>query len=615
MNRTLPVILLLALFLSCSSQLDEQLDYALELAKDNRPELKKVIEHYADSPQKQEAARWIIANMPGHSVVWSEGIQAFADSVMQRRLSQERGNQLWDSLCKVSSQPYKQRDVETLSAEFLIDNIDMAFRAWRENPWKNEVDFDRFKKYVLPYRADNELLRIGWRDSLIRIYAPVVADAKTAKEAFEHLRKAVNSVKRNEKYDFPYVMDAVALRNHYSGVCLERCVYFTAVCRAFGLPVVIDNCGKWANYSNRSHTWVALVLDDGTYTIVDDDTIAKKDNIIDASTFSLNQIMPERYPYKAGFKKRLVKTWRQTYDINPVHATPSQLFDEQSARLSSPRLLDVSCEYGLNGSIEINTDKDVSEVWLCSHALSNGWIAQAHAVVKNGQATFKHIADSVLLIPMALVNGEKVPVGDPFYLSNRKKIEICPDTTRYLSAQFTRKYPITAKWLNRYSQIPSTRFEGCNEPLFLHPDTLFTITQVPVYHNTATINSVRRYRYIRIIADLPSYANMDRLDIYDKTGALIASEKKRIIDLGSPKALSRIDYFPWNDGNFVVPSHDYELVYWDRDKWRPIALQHADGYSLTFDSIPNGALLILHDLTKGKEERPFTLEKGIQTWW
>lgn len=615
MSRTLPVILLLALFFSCSSQLDEQLDHALELAKDNRPELEKVIEHYADSPQKQEAARWLIANMPGHSVVWSEGIQAFADSVMQRRLSQERGNQLWDSLCKVSSQPYKQRDVETLSAEFLIDNIDMAFRAWRENPWKDEVDFDRFKKYVLPYRADNELLRIGWRDSLIHTYAPVVADVKTAKEAFEHLRKAVNSVKRNGKYDFPYVMDAVALRNHYSGVCLERCVYFTAVCRAFGLPVVIDNCGKWANYSNNTHTWVALILDDGTYTIVDDDTIAKKDNIIDASTFSLNQVMPEWYPYKAGFKKRLVKTWRQTYDINPVHATPSQLFDEQSTRLSSPRLLDVSCEYGLNGSIEINTDKDVSEVWLCSHTLSNGWIAQAHAAVNNGRTTFKHIADSVLLIPMTLVNGEKVPVGAPFYLSNGKKIEICPDTTRYLSAQFTRKYPITAKWLNRYSQIPSTRLEGCNEPLFRHPDTLFTITQVPVYHNTATINSVRRYRYIRIIADLPSYANMDRLDIYDKTGTLVASEKKRIIDLGSPKALSRIDYFPWNDGNFVVPGHDYELVYWDRDKWRPIALQHADGYSLTFDSIPNGALLILHDLTKGKEERPFTLEKGIQTWW
>lgn len=151
MNRTLSVLFLLTLFISCSSQFDEQLDYALELSKGNRPELENVIANYADCPQKQEAARWLIANMPGHSTMWSEGIQAFADSVMQRRINQERGNQLWDSLQKISVHPQKQCDIETLSAEFLIDNIDRAFNAWEKSQWHDEVDFDRFKKYVLPY--------------------------------------------------------------------------------------------------------------------------------------------------------------------------------------------------------------------------------------------------------------------------------------------------------------------------------------------------------------------------------------------------------------------------------------------------------------------------------
>ena len=211
MRHILSVILLLTFVSSCSSQLDEQLAYALDLSKDNKPELEKVIDHYAYCRQKHEAACWLIANMPGHSTMWSEGIQAFADSVMRQRLSQERGNQLWDSLLRISSQPHKQRDIETLSAEFLIDNIDRAFKTWEESPWRDEVNVDRFKKFVLPYRSDNELLRIGWRDSLICTYASVVNGSKTAKEAFERLRTAVNSVKRNGKYDFPYVMDAVAL--------------------------------------------------------------------------------------------------------------------------------------------------------------------------------------------------------------------------------------------------------------------------------------------------------------------------------------------------------------------------------------------------------------------
>ncbi|WP_302320613.1 hypothetical protein, partial [uncultured Duncaniella sp.] len=79
-------------------------------------------------------------------------------------------------------------------------------------------------------------------------------------------------------------------------------------------------------------------------------------------------------------------------------------------------------------------------------------------------------------------------------------MEIIPDTTLCLSAKFTRKYPINAGWINRYAQIPSTRLEGCNEPSFHSPDTLFTISQIPVFHNSATVNSDKPYRYVRVIA-------------------------------------------------------------------------------------------------------------------
>lgn len=41
----------------------------------------------------------------------------------------------------------------------------------------------------------------------------------------------------------------------------------------------------------------------------------------------------------------------------------------------------------------------------------------------------------------------------------------------------------------------------------------------------------------------------------------------------------------------------------------------SDSYEITFDNKPSGALLILHDLTEGKEERPFTLEGDSQIWW
>ena len=36
---------------------------------------------------------------------------------------------------------------------------------------------------------------------------------------------------------------------------------------------------------------------------------------------------------------------------------------------------------------------------------------------------------------------------------------------------------------------------------------------------------------------------------------------------------------------------------------------------LVYDNVPAGALLILHNHTKGKEERIFTYENGRQVWW
>ncbi|MDE6142513.1 MAG: hypothetical protein K2F94_00380, partial [Muribaculaceae bacterium] len=32
-------------------------------------------------------------------------------------------------------------------------------------------------------------------------------------------------------------------------------------------------------------------------------------------------------------------------------------------------------------------------------------------------------------------------------------------------------------------------------------------------------------------------------------------------------------------------------------------------------NIPEGALLLLHDLSAGKEERPFTIQNNRQLWW
>jgi hypothetical protein len=80
--------------------------------------------------------------------------------------------------------------------------------------------------------------------------------------------------------------------------------------------------------------------------------------------------------------------------------------------------------------------------------------------------------------------------------------------------------------------------------------------------------------------------------------------------------VNKIIYLPRNDDNCIRDGELYELFYWD-NKWISLGQQTGSNktYRLTYHNVPTNALLLLHDLTKGTEERIFTYEKGEQVWW
>jgi hypothetical protein len=86
-------------------------------------------------------------------------------------------------------------------------------------------------------------------------------------------------------------------------------------------------------------------------------------------------------------------------------------------------------------------------------------------------------------------------------------------------------------------------------------------------------------------------------------------------DLGSPKRITKIKYCPRSDTNFILEGDTYELCYWENGEWVPVGQKVAKDQFIEYDDIPSGALYVLHNLTKGKEERIFTYNNGEQIWW
>lgn len=233
-------------FSACAQQ--SKLEMALNAAGTNHIELLKVIDHYRKNSNKDslklKATYFLIENMVDHGSIWNNAIDSFRNEIITSDsvLKKEQINDLWTKQNKDCKTVMKM-DLRTLNANFLIENIDMAFKAWKEAPWKEEVDFETFCRYILPYRFEQELLANGWRYNLYNTYHPLVKDAKTAKEAFEIIYSEVGKRFVSQSSKFPYIIDVIAMQNQKEFSCMQRCVVVGAIMRALGIPVAIDNVG------------------------------------------------------------------------------------------------------------------------------------------------------------------------------------------------------------------------------------------------------------------------------------------------------------------------------------------------------------------------------------
>lgn len=116
---------------SCVVKKEYTLETALDFAGENRSELEKVLYHYKDDPQKLEAAKFLIKNMPHWYAYSGSELDTLQNLIIKELkgedLSQEK--KYWSrfnyhTLVEVS-------DSKVIKSDFLISNIDLAFQEWK----------------------------------------------------------------------------------------------------------------------------------------------------------------------------------------------------------------------------------------------------------------------------------------------------------------------------------------------------------------------------------------------------------------------------------------------------------------------------------------------------
>ena len=419
------VIIIIGIFILSELQSDELsvdsslINKALDLAEENRGELEKVITYYQNSEDtlKLKAALYLIANMEDHSYVMYNLVDSSGEVVNFRALDFPN----YDSLLKAVEIIEKERgemdyekserifDNKTIKADYLIEQIESSFKAWREKPWAKSLPYSDFCRYVLPYRGSNEPLE-KWREYFLDKFKDLPSNMAEPTDAIEAANIINDDIKSwfgfDERYYFhPTDQGLSEMIENKLGRCEDMTNLTIYAMRANGLAVTSDYTPYWANTGNN-HAWNAILNLSG-------------------------KVVPfmgaESNPGKYKLSHKYAKIYRKMYNQNPDNLIFRERKQEAIPRwLKGKSYIDVTADYTDVTDVTIKFEQEIPDsidiAYICVFN-SGKWKPIHWGLIKNGVSVFTDMAADIAYLPALYINEEIVPYASPFILEEDKSIK------------------------------------------------------------------------------------------------------------------------------------------------------------------------------------------------
>ena len=624
-------LIVVALFLFSCMDTQDRLERALTLAGENRTELEKVLKYYKDDSLKYKAACFLIENMPyhyGYEDARLDSVKAVLATAPlgDGYIPDSERKRKWKSF-NYKSLPMLQ-DVQRMTAALLIENIDVAFETWNKVPWAKYYSFDDFCEWILPYRVGDEPLE-SWRKAYYDHYHPILdslyqgENILEAADALNKYLKYETPFSPNSDFDLPH-LGAKYLLKYRLGTCKETTDHTVYIFRSLGFPVGIDEY-LYSPSNQNSHVWNILKNTDGkplSFWYMDSRDLA--------------------VGMTDGRKKG--KVYRMQYGVQEEKYQGVYKDNNTPPVVRNPLLKDVTEEYFGSNEYPVGIDgKGKGRFVALGIFTPFGYVPVDVALRDGDQAIVRNIEPEVIYQPLCNEKGLFQPCGYPFMIRDDTVRTFVPDMDKNVSLSIKRKYPLQNHILEYMSWMTGSKIEGSNDVNFRNKEILYCITDTPrVNVNFYPSHPSRPYRYgwRAEVAELAFYENlhddvaisskailscppvdgnpahaMDKANDGDWLTFFFSEEANGTVtfDLQNPTWIRKILFVPRNDDNFITPGNSYELFYQDGVMgWKSLGKQTATTYELIYTNIPDGALLWLRNLTRGKEEQVFYIEEGKQ---
>ncbi len=386
---------------------------ALELAGSNRRQLEAVLVYYhrQKQPLRLRAAEFLIENMVTHGTAEVGLVNEQGKPVFFNVLEYDDYEVARDELERLQDKhgrlQYKKlhltKDIETITAGYLIENIDLAFEAWRNKPWARDISFTLFCDFILPYRGTSEPLS-RWRQPMMFRYL----DAGDGVEASEKVKVITGKIRKDVRkivgfdrryYLHPNTQSFEQMCRSRHGRCGDITNMMAYGMRANGFAAACDFTPAWADRDNN-HAWLVVLDRNGQGS--------------------------------AALTNRAAKVYRRTFSIQPATlGVVAQGKGKVPAWLSGSNYMDVTDQYMETSDVTIELvhapETPQHFVYIC---VFNGgqWIPIHWAEVEGNSATFTRMGRNIAYLAAYYTEQGLVPAASPFIVHKDGQVQLLDGT-------------------------------------------------------------------------------------------------------------------------------------------------------------------------------------------
>lgn len=373
---------------------------------ENKTELYTAFESFCNEEDslKFKALCFLIDNMSSHveksyyfvdddeeKVVFDElNYKDFRTSLRAfEKIKEERG--------KLEARKVTISDIETMQADYLVANINLAFESWSETNY----DFKIFCEYILPYRVNVEPL-YDWREKYNKRFSKIIdtEDQSPLKEKIKYLVDNINlwfvcTFGIEKRKDPLPRLGSLQLLHRKKGTCEDVAALSVFALRSLGIASTVDVVPFWGT-STGGHTLNCAFDYDGTPIHFD---------VLDRSDSLHN------------FVREPAKVFRSTYSIQK-NSLANQVAKNNIPSvevLKSPNYIDVTEEYWKTQDVECKLEQNPignEVVYACTF---NGmmWLPVWWTHPIDNVATFKNMGQGVVYLPKYYRDSKMVTAGYP----------------------------------------------------------------------------------------------------------------------------------------------------------------------------------------------------------